>query len=159
MWYTSGQRRLCLLFSIRPGTVVSGLWPWWLPGFSFICLWWRCLSWSWKSLLRITMTKVIKIQEHYRQRGKWDRSFRKVPKIILSGDWLAEAGFIPSKMVRVECVNNQLIVTSIDWESTPALTGVGVFFWSYTTQIVFLLFHPVISWEFPNDGARNSLSS
>jgi hypothetical protein len=60
------------------------------------------------------MTKVIKIQEHFRQRGKFDRNFRKVPKITLSGDWLADAGFKPSKMVRVECVNNQLIVTSID---------------------------------------------
>lgn len=60
------------------------------------------------------MTKVIKITEHYRQRGKLDRSFRKVPKLTLSGDWLAEAGFTPSKMVRVECLNNQLIVTSID---------------------------------------------
>jgi hypothetical protein len=60
------------------------------------------------------MTKVIKITEHYRQCGKLDRNFRKVPKLTLSGDWLSEAGFTPSKMVRVECLNNQLIVTSID---------------------------------------------
>jgi len=59
------------------------------------------------------MEKVIKITEFYRQAGKYDRSFRKVPKITLSGDWLSDAGFKPSKMVRVECVNNQLIVTSI----------------------------------------------
>lgn len=60
------------------------------------------------------MTKVIKITGQYRQRGKLDRNYRKVPKITLQGDWLAEAGFKPSKLVRVECINNQLIVTSID---------------------------------------------
>ncbi len=60
------------------------------------------------------MTKVIKITEHYRQRGKFDKQYRKVPKITLSGDWLAKAGFTPSKMVQVECVNNKLIVTSIE---------------------------------------------
>jgi len=60
------------------------------------------------------MTKVIKIQTGYRRRGKLNRQYRKVPKITFSGDWLAEAGFTPSKMVRVECVNNTLIVTSIE---------------------------------------------
>ncbi|HSV87513.1 MAG TPA: SymE family type I addiction module toxin [Bacteroidales bacterium] len=60
------------------------------------------------------MTKVIKITAHYRKIGKWDYNFRKVPKITISGDWLAAAGFKPSKMVRVECVNNTLVVTSIE---------------------------------------------
>jgi hypothetical protein len=60
------------------------------------------------------MTKVIKITEHYRKVGKWNDNFRKVPKLTLSGDWLANAGFTPSKMVQVECVNNKLIVTSIE---------------------------------------------
>ena len=60
------------------------------------------------------MTKVIKIQTGYRQRGTFYKEYRKVPKITISGDWLAAAGFKPSKMVRVECVNNTLIVTSIE---------------------------------------------
>ena len=60
------------------------------------------------------MTKVIKITEQYRADSKQYGAYRVVPKLTLSGDWLAEAGFKPSKMVRVECVNNQLIVTSIE---------------------------------------------
>ena len=60
------------------------------------------------------MEKIIKIQEFYRQRGKYDKRMNIVPKLTLSGNWLAEAGFQPSKMVRVECVNNRLIVTSIE---------------------------------------------
>jgi hypothetical protein len=60
------------------------------------------------------MTKVIKITEHYRKTGKWNDSFRKVPKLTMSGDWLTEAGFTPAKMVRVECQGNQLIVTAIE---------------------------------------------
>jgi hypothetical protein len=60
------------------------------------------------------MEKIIKIQEFYRQSGKYDKRMNIVPKLILSGNWLSEAGFKPSKMVRVECRNNQLIVTSIE---------------------------------------------
>jgi hypothetical protein len=60
------------------------------------------------------MEKIIKITEHYCPDSKRYGSYRVVPKLTLSGDWLAEAGFTPSKMVQVECVNNQLIVTSID---------------------------------------------
>jgi len=60
------------------------------------------------------MTKVIKITEHYRPDSKRYGSYRVVPKLTLSGDWLSDAGFKPSKMVQVECVNNTLIVTSIE---------------------------------------------
>jgi len=60
------------------------------------------------------MEKIIKIQEFYRQRGKYDKRMNVVPKLTFSGNWLAEAGFTPSKLVRVECRNNQLIVTSIE---------------------------------------------
>lgn len=60
------------------------------------------------------MTKVIKIQTGYRRRGKLNRQYRKVPKITFSGDWLSEAGFNPSKMIKVECHNNQLVITSIE---------------------------------------------
>lgn len=62
----------------------------------------------------MAMTKVIKIQTGYRTRGKWNKQYRKVPKITFSGDWLTKAGFEPSKLVTVECINNQLIVTSIE---------------------------------------------
>ena len=57
---------------------------------------------------------MIKITEHYRQRGKLDRSFRKVPKLTLSGDWLTDAGFTPAKKVLVECFEGQLVVTAIE---------------------------------------------
>lgn len=57
------------------------------------------------------MTKVIKIQTGYRRRGKLNRQYRKVPKITFSGDWLTEVGFTPAKLIQVECVNNQLIIT------------------------------------------------
>ncbi len=60
------------------------------------------------------MEKIIKIQEFYRQRGKYDKRMDVVPKLTFSGNWLAEAGFIPTKLVRVECFNNKLIVTSIE---------------------------------------------
>lgn len=60
------------------------------------------------------MTKVIKITEHYRKKGKWDRSFRKVPKLTMSGDWLTEAGFTPAKKVHVECLEGQLVITAVE---------------------------------------------
>ena len=60
------------------------------------------------------MEKIIKIQEFYRQSGKYDKRMNIVPKLTFSGNWLSESGFKPSKLVRVECVNNQLIVTSIN---------------------------------------------
>jgi len=60
------------------------------------------------------MEKIIKIQEFYRQRSKYDKRMNIVPKLTFSGNWLSEAGFKPSKMVKVECRNNQLIVTSIE---------------------------------------------
>jgi len=60
------------------------------------------------------MEKIIKITEHYRPDSKRYGSYRVVPKLTFSGDWLAQAGFEPTKMVKVECRNNQLIVTSIE---------------------------------------------
>jgi hypothetical protein len=60
------------------------------------------------------MDKVIKIQEFYRPDGKYQRTFKKVPKLTMSGNWLAEAGFTPAKMVNVECRHGQLIVTAIE---------------------------------------------
>lgn len=60
------------------------------------------------------MEKVIKITEHYRQRGKLDRRFRTVPKLTMSGDWLTKAGFTPAKKVLVECFEGQLVVTAIE---------------------------------------------
>jgi hypothetical protein len=60
------------------------------------------------------MTKVIKITEHYRKKGKWNSSFSKVPKLTMSGNWLADAGFTPATMVRVECREGKLVVTAIE---------------------------------------------
>jgi hypothetical protein len=42
------------------------------------------------------MEKIIKIQEFYRQRGKYDKRMNIAPKLTLSGNWLADAGFQPS---------------------------------------------------------------
>ena len=65
-------------------------------------------------LMPVDMGRIIKLQPCYRQRGKLDRSFRTVPKLTLSGDWLTKEGFTPAKYVEVECFNGKLIVTAIE---------------------------------------------
>lgn len=60
------------------------------------------------------MTKVIKITEHYRKVGTWNSTFKKVPKLTMSGNWLTEAGFTPATLVRVECLEGKLVVTAIE---------------------------------------------
>lgn len=59
------------------------------------------------------MTRIIKLQPEYR-RGKYDRNFHKVPSLKLSGNWLIEAGFHPSRLVRVTVEDNRLVITSIE---------------------------------------------
>jgi len=59
------------------------------------------------------MERKLKIQAHYRKSGKFDRTFHVVPKLILSGKWLEEAGFSPDSEVQVTCHNKQIIITSI----------------------------------------------
>jgi hypothetical protein len=60
------------------------------------------------------MGRIIKLQPNYRKVGKYDKNLKVVPKLTLTGKWLEEAGFKASKLVRVECRSNQLIITSID---------------------------------------------
>ena len=59
------------------------------------------------------MTRIIKLQPQYRQ-GKYERVARKVPCLKLSGNWLMDAGFQPSRLVRVVVENNRLVITSIE---------------------------------------------
>ena len=58
------------------------------------------------------MTKIIKLQPMYREH-KHNRT-QIVPKLTMSGKWLAQAGFHPSKLIHVEVQNNRLIITSIE---------------------------------------------
>ncbi|MFA7491825.1 MAG: SymE family type I addiction module toxin [Mariniphaga sp.] len=59
------------------------------------------------------MERKLKIQAHYRPNGKYDRTFHIIPKLILSGKWLQDAGFSPESEVQVTCQNGQLIISSI----------------------------------------------
>jgi len=58
------------------------------------------------------MTRIIKLQSEC-SRGKYDRMDHTVPSLKLSGNWLCEAGFYPSKLVRNAVEDNRLIITSI----------------------------------------------
>ena len=58
-------------------------------------------------------TRIIKLQPQYRQ-GKYDRTPKKVPKLTLCGNWLQEAGFQPSKMIKVAVENGRLVITAIE---------------------------------------------
>jgi len=60
------------------------------------------------------MARIIKLQPNYRPRNDYQRTFSVVPKLTLTGKWLEAAGFKPSKMVHVECRQNQLIITTIE---------------------------------------------
>jgi cell division inhibitor SulA len=59
------------------------------------------------------MTRILKLQPEYRS-GKYDRMAHTVPSLKLSGNWLREAGFHPSKLVRVAVEDNRLVITSIE---------------------------------------------
>ena len=59
------------------------------------------------------MTRIIKLQPEYRC-GKYDRMDHTVPSLKLSGNWLREAGFQTSKLVRVTVEDNRLVITSIE---------------------------------------------
>ncbi len=59
------------------------------------------------------MEKKIKLASQYRQQ-RHERVARIVPKFTVQGNWLAEHGFFPGKVVRVEIFNNQMIITSRD---------------------------------------------
>jgi len=60
------------------------------------------------------MGRIIKLQPNYRPRNDFHRTFSVVPKLILTGKWMEEAGFKPSKLVQVECQHNRLIITTIE---------------------------------------------
>jgi hypothetical protein len=66
-----------------------------------------------ETLMPGDMGRIIKLQPVYRQVSKWDRSYRTIPKLTLSGDWLIKEGFAPAKYVEVECFNGKLVVTAI----------------------------------------------
>ena len=59
------------------------------------------------------MTRIIKLQPEYRQ-GKYDRMSHTVPSLKLSGNWLKDAGFYPSRLVRVSVEDSRLVITSIE---------------------------------------------
>jgi hypothetical protein len=60
------------------------------------------------------MARIMKLQSNYVAKGKYHKTFTIRPKLTLTGKWLEEAGFKPSKLVQVECSANQLIITSIE---------------------------------------------
>lgn len=45
-------------------------------------------------------------------KNKWSRSIK--PKIILSGDWMKEAGFTIGSQIEIEVRNNQLILKRLE---------------------------------------------
>lgn len=53
------------------------------------------------------------MHSEYRKK-KYDQNFRKVPVLKLSGDWLEDAGFYPSKIINVQVENDCLIINTID---------------------------------------------
>jgi hypothetical protein len=57
------------------------------------------------------MTKLIKLQPEYRK-GKFQNNYHQVPKLILSGNWLADAGFMPHQTVHVTVENGRMIITA-----------------------------------------------
>ena len=57
------------------------------------------------------MTRVIKLQPVYIQK-KHERTPRIVPKLILSGKWLFEAGFQSSELVHVKVENGKLTIVN-----------------------------------------------
>ncbi|HCY41789.1 MAG TPA: type I addiction module toxin, SymE family [Prolixibacteraceae bacterium] len=59
------------------------------------------------------MTRIIKLQPHYRQ-GKWDMKPKVVPKLTLQGNWLQDAGFQPSKLIKVAVSDGKLVITSVE---------------------------------------------
>jgi len=59
------------------------------------------------------MNRKLTLQSDYRQKGKFDRNYYVVPKLILAGKWLEDAGFSPSEKVQVECRQKQIIITTI----------------------------------------------
>jgi hypothetical protein len=59
------------------------------------------------------MEKNIKLAPQYRQK-RHEQMPTIVPKFTVQGKWLAEHGFFPGKVVRVEVFNNQMIITSRD---------------------------------------------
>jgi hypothetical protein len=59
------------------------------------------------------MTRIIKLQPHYRQR-KYENFPRIVPKLTLQGNWLQEAGFHPCKLIRVAVSDGKLVITSVE---------------------------------------------
>lgn len=63
--------------------------------------------------IMISKSRVIKMHSEYRKK-KYDQNFRKVPVLKLSGDWLEDAGFNPSKIINVQVENDCLIINTID---------------------------------------------
>ena len=59
------------------------------------------------------MTRIIKLQPNYRQ-GKYAHMPKVVPKLTLTGNWLQEAGFHPSKLIQVAVSNGKLVITSVE---------------------------------------------
>lgn len=55
------------------------------------------------------MTKVIKLQPEFRK-GKYQDNFKQVPKLTLSGNWLADAGFKPHQVVHVTVENGRMTI-------------------------------------------------
>ena len=58
------------------------------------------------------MTKVIKLSTLYQPRDY--HQYNKVPMLKLSGKWLENAGFKPSKTVKVEVSDGKMVITSIE---------------------------------------------
>lgn len=57
--------------------------------------------------------RVLKIQPEYRMR-KYARKFHTVPSLKLSGEWLANAGFLPGKIINVLVKDNCLVIAAAE---------------------------------------------
>ena len=57
--------------------------------------------------------RKLKVRTEYREEGMHERSctgFRKIPKIILQGDWLKKAGFNEEDRITVRCGKGRLTI-------------------------------------------------
>ncbi len=52
----------------------------------------------------------LKVYERLVMRSSFRISYKSVPTIILSGEWLRELGFEPGDQIQVQCNNGELAI-------------------------------------------------
>jgi hypothetical protein len=59
------------------------------------------------------MNRTLKLQPNYvAKSSNHSTGFTIRPKLILSGKWMEEAGFLPSALINVEVQFGKLVITS-----------------------------------------------